>query len=1246
MQTFLKDSLISKVMACFHITPLQLVFFMLFANPIFADSYVAIDLNPSGFNSSQAAAIFDDQQVGVGVDITQSTNGHALLWNGSDINVVDLNPSGFDSSFTTGTFDGQHCGYGEIDSKLHALLWNGSRNNATDLHPSNFLQSSALDIFNNQQVGWGSTATNPPNRHALLWKGSADSVVDLHPNGFKESFAFNISQDQQVGAGIDVTTGVFHAVLWTGSADSAIDLHPNGFSESGAYDISSGQQVGYGVNNSTGTKHALLWKGTADSFVNLHPGGFKESTAFGVFNGQQVGYGVDAATGVNHALLWKSSSENVIDLNSVLPVGFTNATARAISANGDVVGEASGPITNGEPHAILWKRSVSSTDLISNVTAFSGRNYEVSYDLGSDSQVYIDRTYRFSTVPGLLQGATYIQTANEDKFERSDAFLSFNVNTSVTVYVIHDDRHGIRPSWLDDFNDTGKDAVVEVKPSNGQSEYFTYSVFAKDYAAGAVLLGGNYPDQDVGSNSMYSIAVLPQEFEVSQLSATSGRPYQVSYGRGWDWGGPGPFGLQKSAKIYTDRNYLFSEIPNRLTYATYIQTPNEDKFQPEQEELLTFHINRPATVYVLYDDRYEDLYPNWLSTFWNTGKKVRWTDSEGFEVTMSVFARDFAAGEVKLDGNRPVGANGNYSMYSIALVERELRISDLKRLDDSSEQAYSYVPWGLNGGARVYSDREYVYGEVPRLLHNSGHILTANDDKFSQDWRKLISFRANKPITLYIAHDDRYPSRPDWLSDFRDIGLDVYLEDNTRFSLFRKDYAPGYVSLQGNFRDGGNNAMYTIFVVDQADGAIQCTPGPNDAFPVKNSIANWVDTDRDGLDDKWEQALAEFYRPIMRFDSEEGYWPTSARWFTQHSSLTTSVSSFTDHVFYSLSWKPLAKDIYNLYDLTVLSREDLELNPSRVLSAHLEGMTYEPFDYPLLPSDLMFSEPALTSTTLYRKCDKGTCTTVEASPYHIDLDNDDPDAQRGEAAIPGTDNPDIEKLPMIPLYSVVHQLLYDPLKVPGFDSTGLYRIHYEYGFAYNHVDLGNHEGDWERLEVFVDPAVDVCQESGRADWLQGIKYYRHSCSVLVWRENVYAPFSNPRLPDSDKIKVLSNTDFPFEDGIPKVFVERNQHGFWSEAKFSEYNCGPVKRNANGNGPNVRIEKVINLGERKERIIRLSGETPEEAEDRDITLFYNGYFGKDHSENGPLYIFYEPTSVAAPGTRIPASTPDDIGVGRF
>ncbi|MFQ5598288.1 MAG: fibronectin type III domain-containing protein, partial [Nitrospiria bacterium] len=134
---------------------------------------------------------------------------------------------------------------------------------------------------------------------------------------------------------------------------------------------------------------------------------------------------------------------------------------------------------------------------ITNLSAGSGKSYQVIKNgLSNGALVYIDRTYLYAGVPSFLNGATYIQTANDDKSAGGSSFVSFDVDQDAVVFIAFDDRITPKPSWLLSFIDIGLDVTINDK---------THSLLSKTFPAGSISLGGN----EGGVNrKMYTITVV------------------------------------------------------------------------------------------------------------------------------------------------------------------------------------------------------------------------------------------------------------------------------------------------------------------------------------------------------------------------------------------------------------------------------------------------------------------------------------------------------------------------------------------------------------------------------------------------------------------------------------------------------------------------------------------------------------------------------------------------------------------
>jgi len=286
------------------------------------------------------------------------------------------------------------------------------------------------------------------------------------------------------------------------------------------------------------------------------------------------------------------------------------------------------------------------------ITNLSPSSYVVSYnDLNIGELTYIDRAYTFTNVAS-FGGATYIKTANNDKYLTASSFMTFDINKACTVYVAHDDGVYPKPAWMSTFTDTGENLH-----NSGSTN--TFSLYFKNFNAGTVTLGGNAGG--VGSG-MYTVVVVPS-FVISSVSPAT---YTVRYDS-----------LAFGQLVYIDRTYTFTNVAS-FGGATYIKTANDDKYLTASS-FMTFDINKACTVYVAHDD---GVYPKpaWMSTFTDTGENLT---NNGSTSTFSVYSKDFSAGTVTLGGN--AGGAGSM-MYTVlcnsTYAEQDVGYSNIFMIDN------------------------------------------------------------------------------------------------------------------------------------------------------------------------------------------------------------------------------------------------------------------------------------------------------------------------------------------------------------------------------------------------------------------------------------------------------------------------------------------------------------------------------------------------------------------------------------
>ncbi|NIK57737.1 glycosyl hydrolase family 95 catalytic domain-containing protein [Kribbella shirazensis] len=122
---------------------------------------------------------------------------------------------------------------------------------------------------------------------------------------------------------------------------------------------------------------------------------------------------------------------------------------------------------------------------------------------------------------------------------------------------------------------------------------------------------------------------------------------------------------QVGAPIYVDRSYTVNDLPGQLNGQALVPGANNDSKATTPPNYLTLNLTRPATVYVAFDPRGENVWwPSWLSDYTRTGETVGTTDQR-----LILFKRDVPAGQLVLGPNSGVPDKGN-STYVTFVVPR------------------------------------------------------------------------------------------------------------------------------------------------------------------------------------------------------------------------------------------------------------------------------------------------------------------------------------------------------------------------------------------------------------------------------------------------------------------------------------------------------------------------------------------------------------------------------------------------
>ncbi|MEO6218911.1 MAG: hypothetical protein ABIO81_00680, partial [Ginsengibacter sp.] len=207
-------------------------------------------------------------------------------------------------------------------------------------------------------------------------------------------------------------------------------------------------------------------------------------------------------------------------------------------------------------------------NLITQVSATSGKSYKVA-KLNIGVNPYTDRSYTVTSLPSYLNGASFIQTAMDDKLDASDVLLTSFIKKDAVVYIAYDPRAAATPAWLNGWKKTG-DSIYTSDPGSGYLEIYSRLVQWGEIFPYPLLLGGNFASPAQGANLNYIVAaverpsLLPLQAEDAELNGAAVATNHTGYrGTGFvDYKNPFKDYIEWTVQIDVPGSYNFG-----FTYA-------------------------------------------------------------------------------------------------------------------------------------------------------------------------------------------------------------------------------------------------------------------------------------------------------------------------------------------------------------------------------------------------------------------------------------------------------------------------------------------------------------------------------------------------------------------------------------------------------------------------------------------------------------------------------------------------------
>lgn len=220
---------------------------------------------------------------------------------------------------------------------------------------------------------------------------------------------------------------------------------------------------------------------------------------------------------------WKRTGEQVINSRSdVYTVYSQEFNSGYVALGGNYGG------LDDNMYMVFVKPMLSSGLVLSGL---SRTGYQVKrLDVGD--RYYLDRDYTLASVPSFVENMFWVNTANDDKTDNTEEFLSFTLLRRSVVYIAYDAMAGSPPEWMNDWMPMEEQIV--------DSRGIRFDMYTRSFPEGEVVLGGNCGTLD---DNMYLVLVNPELTE--NENDESGLPVTFNLGQNY----PNPFNPETTIRF-------------------------------------------------------------------------------------------------------------------------------------------------------------------------------------------------------------------------------------------------------------------------------------------------------------------------------------------------------------------------------------------------------------------------------------------------------------------------------------------------------------------------------------------------------------------------------------------------------------------------------------------------------------------------------------------------------------------------
>lgn len=150
-------------------------------------------------------------------------------------------------------------------------------------------------------------------------------------------------------------------------------------------------------------------------------------------------------------------------------------------------------------------------------------------------------------------------------------------------------------------------------------------------------------------------------------------------------------------------------------------------------------------------------------------------------------------------------------LHFFVLLWISLGLSEISAQRYTGERDYHFESGGAKAGAKIYTDRDFVYQLIPNSLVGYDYVQVPIEDRFTNPQRGLVELTLSRPTTVYIGFDSRASEIPEWIKYWEKTGDVATAAGHLTMEFYACEILSEGVLVLNGARAHKAEAMYVIF---------------------------------------------------------------------------------------------------------------------------------------------------------------------------------------------------------------------------------------------------------------------------------------------------------------------------------------------------------------------------------------------------------------------------------------------------